>query len=323
MPKFLYPKSHEEWLQIRTGYLTSTEMAALYGLSPYASHFELWHQKKGNIARDFEANERTRWGQLLERTIALSVGERYGVKVRALNAHVVHDECQMSSSFDFEVVGFAEQDEIDDDVLRELYTLHGPGILEIKLVDKFIAMDQWTAPKKDQHPEAPPHIEIQLQHQMECIDRKWGAIAALVGGNELWLLPRERDLDVGQAFRTAAGEFWDSQLSNQPPEPNYARDAEAIRQLFSYAEPGTLADLRNRADLESIAADYKRGGQLEKEGAEIKAAARSKLLYEIGDAEKALLPGGYKVSAGVRGEIEVAASTRKAYRDFRISGGPK
>lgn len=319
MPRFLHPATHEEWLQLRKERVTSTEMSAIYGLSPYLSHFELWHTKKGNIEDSFKETERTRWGHLVERAIATAVAETYGVKVRALNAHVVHDDAAMSSSFDFEIIGSSGV----SSELADMYEQHGPGILEIKNVDKFIALDQWVQPTKAQAGEAPPHIEVQTQHQLECVNRKWCAIAALVGGNELWVMTRLRDDDVCLALRQAAGEFMDSLVNNQPPKPDYVRDASVISRIFSYAEPGKLVDLRTRADLAPLVEQYQEGSALEKRGKDLKASARSQLIIELDDAEKALLPGGFKVSAGTVAETVVPEHTRKGYRNFRMTGGKK
>ena len=41
----IFPKSREEWLDIRKSHISSTESAALFGLSKYATAFELAVQK--------------------------------------------------------------------------------------------------------------------------------------------------------------------------------------------------------------------------------------------------------------------------------------
>ena len=35
--------SQEHWLEIRKTDVTSTESAALFGMSPYMTHYDLWH----------------------------------------------------------------------------------------------------------------------------------------------------------------------------------------------------------------------------------------------------------------------------------------
>ena len=53
----------------------------------------------------------------------------------------------------------------------------GGGVLEIKTVDWLVRARLGREP--------PPHILLQLQAQLGVTGREWGAVAALVGGNEL------------------------------------------------------------------------------------------------------------------------------------------
>ena len=39
------PSSKQDWLKARTEDITSTEVSALFGISPYTTAFELWHRK--------------------------------------------------------------------------------------------------------------------------------------------------------------------------------------------------------------------------------------------------------------------------------------
>jgi predicted phage-related endonuclease len=64
------PDSQDHWLQLRTQDVTSTESAALFGMSPYVTQFELWHRKKSGEQPEFKTNERMRWGNRLEAAIA-------------------------------------------------------------------------------------------------------------------------------------------------------------------------------------------------------------------------------------------------------------
>ena len=100
-----YPKTREEWLALRHKYVSSTESAGLKGLSPYITAFELFHDKAQKEPTSFESSERMEWGTRLEETIAKGIAEKYGIKVRKLNAYVSRDGTGMGSSFDFEIVG--------------------------------------------------------------------------------------------------------------------------------------------------------------------------------------------------------------------------
>src|SRR3546814_435201 len=91
MPVLIHPESEAHWLSLRAEDVTSTESPALFGLSPYATAFELHHRKTGKLSANFEQNERMIWGRRLERVIASAVGEEQGVKVRRLSAYIRHD----------------------------------------------------------------------------------------------------------------------------------------------------------------------------------------------------------------------------------------
>lgn len=305
-----YPKTRADWLALRATVVTSTESPALFGESPYETHLGLWHNKRNAVIEELEPNERMTWGTRLQDVIARGIGDDYGVKVRKLTAFVTHDSCRMGASFDFEIVGLSDTG-CRDSVLRDLYTAHGPGVLEVKNVDGLVHRQAWD------DDEAPPHIEIQCQHQLECIDRNWSVIGALVGGNRVVTLIRMRDRDVGLGLRQAVDEFWASVAADQPPKPDFLRDAETIRKVYGYSEPGKLLDARTDERITALCAAYTAGTALEKQGKEAKDAARSELLTMIGQAEK-VLAAGYTVSAGMLAPVEVAAHTRAGRRDFRV-----
>ena len=70
-------ENEAQWLAERAKDVTSTQVAALFGVSPYLTEFELWHQKSNGIVEAFEENNRTRWGNRLEETIAKGFAEEF------------------------------------------------------------------------------------------------------------------------------------------------------------------------------------------------------------------------------------------------------
>lgn len=323
MSKFHYPKTRTDWLALRAMFVSSTESAALFGMSPYMTAFELWHQKHDNDTSSIDLNERMEWGLVMERTIAKMVALKYGVKVRNLNAYVVHDEARMGASFDYEIIGIELPEGVDgqapqpivDTVLQDLYNQHGAGILEIKNVDWSVFKEHWET---GETPSAPEHIEVQVQHQLECIDRQWTAIAALVGGNRLVMIPRLRDKEVGGALVNKINAFWLTVAGNMAPPPTLPEDAEFISKLYGYAEVGKLLDLRGNQAITALCEDYKAASEAASKAEENKKSAKAELLMAIGDAEKALVDG-FKISASMVADAEIPAYTRKGYRNVRIT----
>lgn len=305
-----YPKTRGDWLALRTTVITSTEMPALFGESPYNTEFGLWHAKRDAVIDDFEPNERMVWGTRLQDAIARGVGDDYGVKVRKLTAFATHESCRMGASFDFEIVGLS--DTCRDSVLRELYEKHGPGVLEVKNVDGLVYKKDWP------EGEAPAHIEIQAQAQIESIDRNWSAICALVGGNRIELLIRMRDREVGAAMRAAVDRFWKSIADNKPPAPDFLLDADLIRKAYGLAEPGKLFDGRGNERVRELCRQYAEATAQQKTLKDTKDACAAELLTIIGSAEKALVDG-YSISASMRAGYHVDAYDVDARRDFRIT----
>lgn len=300
MPILRYPETDEQWLQWRSEVITSTEVAALFGESPYCTAFELHHRKKNREIVMIDDNERMKWGRRFEEPIARGVAEDYGWKIRKLSAFALHDKQQgLGASFDFEIIGH------DD----------GPGILEVKNVDGIAYRQKWSEDEDDTS--APAHIEIQLQAQLEVMDRDWGAIVAMVGGNTPKVIMRRRDREVGAAILKRVAAFWRGVENNQTPRPDLPTDAEFMCKLYGFAEPGKLLDARDNSVITTLCQEYRAAGDDEKAAADRKATAKARLLELIGDAEKVLVDG-YTISAGIVGEAQISF-TRAAYRNFRLT----
>lgn len=302
----LYPRTREDWLKVRKGYVSSTESSALFGLNKYLTAFELAMLKAGKVEDDFAGNERTQWGQLLERTIATAYAEESGVKIRALNAYAADARDPIGASFDFEIVG----DELRDSEASQLYRARGPGILEIKNVDAGVFRDEWSKE------EAPEHIEIQVQQQLECVEREWAIIAVLVGGNRLQSFVRLRDREVGAALRGRVRQFWEELQRGVYPAVDLPRDLSVLARLYGKAEAGSVMEAS--AEMQDLARQYLEALELERRAGEQKAVCKGMLLPLIGTHER-VVSDGFTIHCGEIAEAPVAAYVRRAYRNFRIT----
>lgn len=291
----LHFENEADWLAARVRDVTSTESSALFGLCPYVSEFELHYRKKNATVVEIPDNARMRWGRRNQRTVADGIAEDYGWKIRALNAYVRDPDLRIGASFDFEIVSHP----------------NGVGILEIKTVDYAVYKEEWT------RDEAPAHIEIQLQHQLDLMDRSWGAIGVLIGGNDARVIERQRDRELGAAIRTKIAEFWKSVVSGSPPEPDLAHDAAFISKLYGYAEPGKVMDARGDVNIAVMCSEYAIASAAEKQAKENKERAHAAILMAMGDNER-LIADGYNVTAGIVAEAPISY-VRAAYRGFRLT----
>lgn len=305
------PRDRSHWLELRKPVVTSTEVSALFGLSKYMTALELALLKSGQIDDNFQENERTRWGTRLESAIAHGMAQEFGVTVEHEPRFAIFDGFRLGASFDFLITGVNDAP-CDDQRLRIMFGKYGPGLMEVKNVDRLIFMNEWT------ETDAPPHIEIQSQVQMICYGAKWGAITAMVGGNTAHVLVREADLDVQTAITGRVFRFWDDLSRGIMPPAVMPEDASVIRRLYNYAEPDKVFDAQDHAQVLKLCGKYTKAKRLASKLTDMTDTIRAELLQIIGDAERVLVPG-YSFSAAMRAPSEVKAYTRAGFRDFRIS----
>lgn len=296
------------WLQARARDLTSTEVAALYGMNPYVTEFELWHRKRLGQVEGKADTERMKWGRRLEAAIAAGVAEDHGWIAKPRKIYQRLPEQRLGCSFDWE----AERD-------GQL------GLMEIKNVDRRIYDDQWT--EDGDQVLAPPHIELQLQVQLLVSGLSWGAIIPLVGGNTSKVLLRTPDAVVQQDIKNRAAAFWASIDAGMEPQPNYIKDAEYIREeLRKSAAVGTVmaADEEMDADMQALI-----DAQIRLRACEDAVdALKAKMIYRAGSAAKVI--GRYgSISCGMTEAVPPKLITpdmvgqpiggRRAFRNFRVN----
>lgn len=293
----IIPKDEKEWLELRTKDITSTEISALFGISPYTTEFELWHRKRDGKVLDFEQNERMLWGTRLQDAIASGIAKDCKWEIRRMNEYLRLTEFRMGSSFDFSI----EETE--------------PGLLEVKNVDSLQYKYGWDI--ETENVEAPPHIEIQIQHQLAVSCRQFAYLGALIGGNKVVLLKREPDLAIIQAIKDRVTKFWESIDKNIEPKPDFKADAEFISKLYGYAEPGKVLDLRGDNEFLTLAKRHKELGDAVKACTEERDGLKAQMLMIVGDAEK-VVADGFSISAGLVGPTHVEYD-REGYRNFRLN----
>jgi predicted phage-related endonuclease len=184
--------TREAWLGKRLADVTSTESAALFGMSPYMTAFELWHRKRSGLVPEFNGSERVAWGNHLEAAIAAGIAEQQGWTVEPMKDYWRRPDERLGSSFDFVITNHASGE---------------PAHLELKNVDFMTFKRDWIK-HEDGTIEAAAHIELQVQHQLAVSGFPRAYIGALIGGNKGLVIERERDEQVIAAIRAKVAEFW-------------------------------------------------------------------------------------------------------------------
>lgn len=306
--------TEEAWRAERSKDLTSTDIAALFGVSPYRTAFELYHVKHGNIAESTEENERTRWGKRLQDAIAQGVASEQGWAHRRMDEYVRDPELHIASSFDFRrlsaytLADMVRAEELEDWYLKDA---ESDVLIEVKNVDSLAFRNGWVT--TDFGLEAPAHIELQMQHQLGVSGLREGYIAALVGGNRVELLRREFDAVIWQRILDLAAWFWSLK---QAPAPDYARDYEVISRLHGYSCAGKVIEAT--PEVATLMAEYRAAAADYSDAERRKKVAKAKILERIGEAERVESPE-FVISAKQVQPCEIAAYTRDGFRGFRIN----
>ncbi len=272
----ILPKDEAHWLELRKQDLTSTEISALFGISPYSTEFEVWHRHKDGLSVGFEANERSTWGLRLQDSIAKGIAEDENWVVRRMPEYMRDEGLRIGSSFDF--------------------AIEEKGLLEIKNVDSLVFKDGWLV--EDGELEAPAHIEMQLQHQLMVSGRSFAYIGALIGGNTIKLLKREPDERVFKAIQKKAEQFWDSIESKKEPNPDFSRDLDTIKALYSQAQEGKVLDVRDDREITSLMHEYAALNANKKIIETSLEEIKGQLILKAGDAEK-IIGETFSISMGV------------------------
>jgi putative phage-type endonuclease len=300
----------DEQFAQRRNVIGGSEVASLFGLG-YKTKLELWLEKAGEIEPEGPNNEVIERGTFMEEGIARWTAHRTGYRLAKMSNHIVHPENSgWGANLDYKV--------LDDP--------RGPAPCEIKSVNYFAGKRSWVLAKGEE--EAPPHIELQLHHQMGAMQAPWGVIAADVGGS-LVIVEREWDDHFQERIGEEIDEFWESIRKGTPPDPSLENDLRTLKRLYPSHTPDkvyTLDDLG--ADFRQHMHDLELGRQYASAGEKLKEAAQTAIWWIIGDAEVVDL--GDWEGDGTRKVLSAQAQNRSGYvvepkvvRGLNIKKAPK
>lgn len=284
---------------LRARHVGASEVAALFGLNPHLSRFELWHRKAGNLPEvDLSGNDRVEAGIYLEPAIAAWISHRTGWKIRKVRRYCQHPTIAgMGASPDYEIIGHPK----------------GRATLQIKNVDALVYRD-WI----DGRP--PMAYQLQVQHEIACDGYAWGALGVVVGGNRPLTFEYDRHPGAIAKIEAAVTEFWRTIHEGIEPDPNFEQDLQAIESLYATAELGKVADLTGNEAFSAACLRYVSAAKRESEAKKEKDTAKAEILSAQQDAELAFADG-FKVSTWNVSECSMSY-TRSAYRGFKCSALP-
>lgn len=235
-----------EWYAARKQNVGGSEIAALFHFQAdyQMSEYSLFMVKSGRIPSppvDDSPGSRIWFGVRLEAMIARMAADLHGWKIEKGGYCTDDTTPGMACSLDYIITepGLAE---------RSL-GFTGPGVLQIKNIDWIQHKQTWI----DDEP--PPHILLQLQHEIACSGCSWGVIVGMVGGNQLPAYHYSARMKTIDLIRERVTAFWARVAERKPPLIDGSDSTtEALKGLFWASDDDRVHDLSSDNELPEICA---------------------------------------------------------------------
>ena len=258
------------WLDWRRGGLGGSDVAAIAGLSPFATPMTVWLDKTGQLPAD-PPSAAMRWGQRLEQVVADAFCEETGVHVICPQTRVVDpNHPHRRVTLDGFTAPTPDSTPADADGVAELKTTSNAP---------------WDV--------VPDHIMLQVQYQLAVSGFDQATVVALHASRGFHLathrVAAERPLIV--ELLALVDEFWDRHvLGGEPPAVDgTTATTDAIRAAWPDSQPGVIVERPDLTDVWSSLCAAK--GTL-KAAQERVAELENTLKAALGDAETLIVNGG-------------------------------
>jgi putative phage-type endonuclease len=310
----LYPASREEWLELRKPTIGASEVAAVLGVHPHTTPYELWARKSG-IVEGGADNKAMRRGRLLEPIAVECIREeRSGwiVTANPIPGGTFYFFRDLDTGLSCTPDAF-----VFDPMKGGLPASDTQGICQIKTVNSHTFQNEWMI---DGEVQLPPYVAIQAMQEAHLTGASWCCVAALVGFDlDLYIIDVKIHAGVVERIKREVPEFLRRVRENDPPDPDYARDGATIAALYNKDDGGAI-DLSGNERVEKLVARREAmklieasAGEAEKERKTIDA----ELIHALGNATRATLADGRMIEARAvhRNGFTVDATT---YRSVKI-----
>lgn len=256
----------------RQGYLGGSDAAAILGISPWKSPYQLYMEKVGEWQEEIDEKR--------ERIFAR------GRRLEPIVVEMLVDELK-SDGHDVEIIERNHRytdtelnylkSEIDVELVIDGEEVNG----EIKTVTPFAAKE-WGEQGTD---EIPLHYTAQVLHGLMIKPRKRAIVAALIGADDLRVHFVDRDQDAIDMIRKKEIEFWNRIVNREPPDPVTATD---IKYLYR-KDQGLVMDADD--ELASLCAELRGHKNTAKALEELIDELVTKIKLKMGDASVLMYQG--------------------------------
>ncbi len=273
--------SRADWLSLRQSGIGGSDIAAIIGVSPYATAYDIYQSKTQPLS-DEDMSEFAYWGTVMEDVVAKEFSKRSGLKVQNVNfmmRHPVHTFAV--ANIDRAVVNR----DIAGNVRYKDGKLTTDQIVEIKTASEYVGKN-WGDEDSD---EVPDQYQCQAQWYMGVTDTQVCHMAVLIGGNKYRQYRIERNQDLIDVLFETAHDFWHNNvLAGIEPDATTLQNA---KDKYPRHDPDTTLDVE--ADSEAAKA-FEHYESLKAQEKEVKAAielAQTDLICQIQDNEALAIDG--------------------------------
>lgn len=189
---------HRAWLGLRRDGVGGSDVAAIMGLSPWSSPYQVWADKVAGVSEDISGKPAVMWGNILEPV----VGEHYRElhpdrivrRVNGVARSIKRPWAQASLDY-----------EVKDPEL-------GWGVLEIKTAGQR-SEDKWEEG-------VPLFYMTQVTHYLSVTGRPFADVAVLIGGQDYREYRIMRDESDIETVDGAVDAFWRGRvIAGEAPDP--------------------------------------------------------------------------------------------------------
>lgn len=273
----------------------ATDAAAILGLNPHVSPFDLWLKKRREVDPE-PMTEPARWGIALEQAIGDRYHEETGRSFQRprfcvpcglvfweatpLSGNVPRGTCQSCGSRDAREGSIAHEAPFEWAICRPDGIVDDERGVEFKNVSARSALS-WGEPFSE---EIPHGYYAQAQWSMYVTGSPWWDVACLKGGNEFAIHPIEENLEFQASALERCREFLEKNLigGERPTIDN----GELVSKWLKKSHPKNFVPLREATDEEARLADELKTNVVAAKTLEVAVdSLKNQLKASIGDAE--------------------------------------
>jgi putative phage-type endonuclease len=261
----------ERWLELRRQGIGGSDVAAICGVSAYASALKVWLEKLGQLPEQ-EDNERMFWGRMMEPLVADVLAERTEVRLHKVPMMLAHREHPWM---------LASLDRLAD------CDVHGAGIGEIKTGGYFTGPD-WA---DDQIPDP---YKLQGLHYMAVTGLPYVLFGALIGGQRLEVRWLYRDDELIAHLLTIEAEFWQMVEEQTPPPPDGSKATTDLLAHLWDVQAGLIRTM-DPAEVAPLVAQHHAWSAMARHAEERQREVDNRLRWMLGEGVEAVDPDGRKL----------------------------